>query len=315
MGAILLLFRAYFSPTHRFRWRSGLICIIAATLTATLTSCAWIDHKQRELIYRPAKDYPASFKGLRAGDEVLEILIPNANAANSPASTSATHSLKMWWLPHQEVSTAPTLLYLHGTFRNLYHNLRKIEALRAAGFSVLAVEYRGWGDSSPITPSESSIYMDADAAWAELVKRQPDARKRVIFGHSMGTGVATQLASSKQVGADYGGLILESSFTRLPDVAKAAGVLGTMMSWLATQEFNSLIKINQVNAPILMMHGTADNTVPYALGRKLFAAAPPGARWVSFEGGSHSGLDLEAPERYKQAIQDLIRRLPQSLGQ
>jgi pimeloyl-ACP methyl ester carboxylesterase len=88
------------------------------------------------------------------------------------------------------------LLYLHGTFRNLFGNLSKINALRDAGFAVLAVDYRGWGESAPIMPSEASIHADAGRAWAELLKRQPDARHRVIFGHSMGGAVAVRLAST-----------------------------------------------------------------------------------------------------------------------
>ena len=195
------------------------------------------------------------------------------------------------------------------TFRNLYQNLRKIEALRQAGFSVVAVDYRGWGDSSPIIPSEATIYADAHVAWAELVRRQSEPRKRVIFGHSMGSGVAVELASQMRAGSDYGGLILESSFTRLPDVAKAAGTIGTVASWFATQEFDSLAKIGKVDAPILMMHGAADKTVPIELGRQLYDAAPAGTRWVEFPLGSHSGLDREAPQHYKQAVRDLIEQL------
>ena len=216
--------------------------------------------------------------------------------------------MHFWWLPNADPQ-APTLLYLHGTFRNIYQNLRKVEALRDAGFSVVALDYRGWGESTPILPSEASIYADANLAWGELERRQSDPRKRVIFGHSMGSGVAVELASQRHGGVDYGALILESSFTRLPDVAKANGNLGTFAALFATQEFDSLGKIGRVDAPILMLHGSADNTVPVALGRRLFEAAPKGTRWVEIENGSHSGLDREAPQQYRQAVRDLIDRL------
>ena len=279
-------------------WRRWLICGILAALAG----CAWLDTKQRELVYRPTPGRPADFTGLRAGDLAFDVAVPDAGAGRH-------ERLRLWWLPNVD-SQAPALLYLHGTFRNLYQNQRKVEALREAGFAVLAVEYRGWGDSSPIIPSEATIYADANLAWAELVLRQSDPRKRVIFGHSMGSGVAVELASRKHVGTDYGGLILESSFTQLPDVASASGVLGTIASWFATQEFDSLRKIGKIDAPILMLHGSADNTVPIALGRRLFDAAPAGTRWVEFPGGSHSGLDREAPQAYRQAMHSLIERLP-----
>jgi pimeloyl-ACP methyl ester carboxylesterase len=284
----------------RFSWcalRNVLICALATALVG----CAWLDTKQRELVFRPTPGRPADFKGLRPGDVAFDVDVPGDTAGS-------TDRLQLWWLPNPDPQ-APTLLYLHGTFRNLYQNLRKIEALRQAGFSVVAVDYRGWGDTSPIIPSEATIYADAHVAWAELVRRQSDPRKRVIFGHSMGSGVAVELASQMRAGLDYGGLILESSFTRLPDVAKAAGTIGTVASWFATQEFDSLAKIGKVDAPILMMHGAADTTVPIELGRQLYEAAPAGTRWVEFPLGSHSGLDREAPQQYKQAVRDLIEQL------
>ena len=126
--------------------------------------------------------------------------------------------LAIWWLPPSDPA-APTLLYLHGTFRNLYRNHPKIEALRDAGFGVLAVDYRGWGDSTPIFRRRRRSLADADAAWAELVRRQPDPGRRVIFGHSLGGAVAIDLASRKHRGVDYGALIVESTFTSLADLA------------------------------------------------------------------------------------------------
>jgi hypothetical protein len=274
-----------------------LICSVATTLLG----CAWLDTKQRELVYRPTPGRPASFAGLRPGDLDYAVDVPGAHPDRADR-------LQLWWLPNADPQ-APTLLYLHGTFRNLYQNLRKVESLRDAGFAVVAVEYRGWGDSTPIVPSEATIYADANVAWGELVRRQPDPHKRVIFGHSMGSGVAVELASRRHAGTDYGGLILESSFTRLPDVAKAVGVAGTVASWFATQEFDSVGKIGKIDAPILMLHGAADTTVPVELGRRLRDAAPAGTRWVEFPNGSHSGLDREAPQLYRQAVRSLIDQL------
>ena len=297
MGAIVVRFAARLGR----HWLIGVRMLLICGVASTLVGCAWLDAKQRELVFRPTPGQPSSFAGLHPGDLAFTLEVPGAAAGK-------TELLHLWWLPHADPQ-APTLLYLHGTFRNLYRNLPKIEALREAGFAVVAVDYRGWGDSTPIIPSEATIYADAAVAWGQLVRRQSDPRRRVIYGHSMGSGVAVELASHKHVGADYGALILESSFTRLPDVAKAVGVWGTIASWFATQEFDSLDKIGWVDAPILMLHGTADKTVPIALGRRLFDAAPKGTRWVEIEGGSHSGLHREAPALYQQALHTLIEQL------
>jgi uncharacterized protein len=209
------------------------------------------------------------------------------------------------------IHEAPVLLYLHGTFRNLYQNLPKINALRQAGFAVLAVDYRGWGDSSRIVPSEASINADVLVAWQELKKRAPNPGRRVIYGHSMGGAVAATLASQLRVGQDYGALILESTFTRISDVAAEAGFWGSLAASLTTLEFDSLSKINRVDAPIWMLHGTADKTVPVQLGRRLRDAAPPQVRWLEFEGGSHSRLFSDAPERYQETMRALIQSLAQ----
>ncbi|HEX3139532.1 MAG TPA: alpha/beta fold hydrolase [Rhizobacter sp.] len=271
-------------------------------MLSLLGGCAWWDTKERSLVYRPTPGRSADFKGLRPGDEMYFVSVPGS-------VTGSHEKLQLWWMPHADPQ-APTLLYLHGTFRNLSRNYPKIEALRDAGFAVLAVDYRGWGESEPIIPSEPSILADADVAWTELVYHQPDPRKRVIFGHSMGGGVAIDLASRKHYLIDYGALIVESTFTSLPDVAASVGVVGTIASWITRQRFYSIDKIAQVDAPILMMHGDADQTVPVDLGRKLRDAARPGVHWVEFPGGSHSGLHREFPEKYQEAVQSVINQLP-----
>jgi pimeloyl-ACP methyl ester carboxylesterase len=274
-----------------------------AALSTALGGCAWLDAKERTLMYRPTPGRSEPFAGLRSGDESYAIAVPGDRSGTSD-------TLAIWWLPPTDPA-APTLLYLHGTFRNLYRNHPKIEALRAAGFGVLAVDYRGWGDSTPIIPSEKTIVADAEAAWAELVRRQPEPGKRVIYGHSLGGAVAIDLASRRHRGVDYGALIVESSFPSLADLAaSAAGPVGPIAVWLSGERFNSLAKIGKIDAPILMLHGDRDSTVPVALGRKLRDAAPPGVRWVEIAGGSHSRLHTDAPEIYRQALESLIAALP-----
>ena len=284
-----------------------LVQMLVLMLLLALGGCAWLDDKQRELAFRPTPGRPAAFAdgtgGMRPGDQ--RFLLPVASS-----SSAAADQLAIWWMPHPDPQ-APVLLYLHGTFRNLYSNLPKIDALRDAGFAVLAVDYRGWGDSTPITPSEASITADVDVAWATLVQRQPDPGRRVIYGHSMGGAAAVALASRLHHASDYGALVLESTFTRLPDVAAAAGFWGRIGAALTTLQFDSVAKIARIDAPLLMLHGTADTTVPVQLGRQLRdAATATTVVWVEVPGGTHSRLQQQAPELYQQALRDLIARLP-----
>lgn len=283
-------------------WRAG---VIVLAVSGVLSGCAWLDERQRQLALRPTPASPADLQAgaqaLRPGDQHYTVQVPS--------DTGRTHTLALWWLPHPQPG-APALLYLHGTFRNLYRNLPKINALRDAGFAVLAVDYRGWGESEAIVPSESSIQADAVIAWQHLVQRQPDPAQRVVYGHSMGGAVAVRLASGLRHGSDYAALVLESTFTRMPDVAAEAGWVGRTAAGLTTLEFDSLLRMPAIDAPVLMLHGTADKTVPIVLGRRLRDAARPGAvRWVEIEGGSHSRLQQDAPDAYRQALQGLIQTL------
>lgn len=284
-----------------FRW------IAAAWVVFSLLSasgCAWLDTQQRQLIYRPTTGDAADFTGLRAGDERYFVdVLPASDHTNGHGDETrdTVQRVEMWWLPHAD-KRAPTLLYFHGTFQNLSQNLHKMEALRAAGFAVLAVEYRGWGLSTPITPSEHSILQDAAAAWSELERRERRAGRRVIYGHSMGGGVAVDVASRLRAQADYAALILESAFTSFDGVANEAGFFARLLASLNHEHFASIEKITQVHAPLLMIHGSADDTIPVRLGQQLFAAANPPKLWVLIDGGGHSDLHQIGDAQYQMTL-------------
>lgn len=270
-------------------WR---LCLVLALLATS--GCAWLDMRQRQIIYRPTPHQSSEQSSLQAGDQHYLLSVPG---------TAVPQQIALWWLPHPDTQ-APTLLYLHGTFRNLYGNIRKIEALRTAGFSVLALDYRGWGESSPMTPSEQSIRQDTQVAWLELAKHQPNPAKRVIYGHSMGSGVAVDLASRLSYPSDYQGLVLESAFTSFGDVAREAGWVTRVLSLLNQERFSSIDKIGKVHAPVLMLHGELDDTIPIQLGERLFAAANHPKRWLAMKDASHSDLDLVNPSLYQSTVKD-----------
>jgi pimeloyl-ACP methyl ester carboxylesterase len=292
-----------------------IVAAFVGLFAAQLCGCSWLDVKQREWALRPTPGRPMAYaegsqalqEAFKPGDQRWMVTVPGLDE-----DRGRSQQLALWWLPQPDAN-APTLLYLHGTFRNLYENLPKIQALRQAGFAIVAVDYRGWGDSTAIVPSEDSISADARVAWAELARRQPTPGRRVIYGHSMGTATAVALASTLHVTVDYGALVLESAFTRLPDVAESAGFWGRVGAAVTTLEFDSLSRIGRVDAPIVMLHGANDKTVPIDLGQRLREAAPRGVRWVPFAKGTHSDLQTEAPELYQNTFKALIARLPRPL--
>jgi len=273
-------------------------CCLLATLLG-LGGCAWLEAKQRQIIYRPTASQFADSSSFHPGDSRYFLTLPGG---------TEPQQIELWWLPHPD-PTAPGLLYLHGTLRHLQGNRHKMEALREAGFAVLAVDYRGWGRSSPIVPSEQTITQDATLAWAELQRHTPRPGRRVIYGHSMGSGVAVALASQLPA-ADFDALILESAFTSFADVAHSAGFWASVLAGFNNERFASVDKIGQIHAPLLMLHGSHDTTIAMALGERLFAAANAPKQWVRIEGGGHSDLHLVAHDAYQAALTTFkVRRL------
>ena len=297
------LWRTLWRPTLRLTLR---VVLGLSLLTPALSGCAWLDVKQRGWIYRPTPGQLSDWQAITPQDEAFWLSRP-ADAAQ-PGPGAPAQRLRAIWVPGPDAA-APAVLYLHGTFRNLFQNRAKIAAIQAAGFAVLALDYRGWGESSAVLPSEASIVEDAELAWAELQRRVPQAAARIIFGHSMGSGVAVELALRHRAGPAYGALVLESAMTSMPDIARAQGFWGGVAAWVTTQQFASIDKIGQIDAPKWFLTGSADNTVPSRQTERLYAAAHGPRQLERFDGGSHSGLAQEFPARYRAIWQQVAAKV------
>lgn len=267
-------------------------------------SCAVLQHKERELVFRIEPGPASWFHGLPAGVQELEL---------RPRSFAQDQSLHAWWWP-AERADAPAVLYLHGVRWNLTGQLFRIQQLHAMGYSVLAVDYRGFGQSRGGLPSESTVYEDARIAWTRFAQLQPSASKRLIFGHSLGGAVAVELASelSRQARADQTpmparGLILESTFTSLGDAAAAVANTSLPVRWLMSQKFDSLGKIAEVGMPVLLVHGLDDRFVPARFSQTLFDAAREPKKLLLVPGATHNNSMHLAGPRYRQAIQALLQ--------
>lgn len=287
-------------------WRQALRAwplAAAASFACMLPGCAWLADQQRELLYRPTPGVLAQWHGISDADEPLWL--------TQVVDEQTNHEIRALWIPQKD-PRAPAVLYLHGTFRNLFQNRPKIEPIYAAGYSVLAIDYRGWGESTDITPSEASILADAEVAWREFAWRVPDARRRVVYGHSMGSGVAIELARRHQGTAaapGLGALVVEAAFTSMPDIARPRGTLGRVAAWLTTEQFNSIDKIPDITVPKWFLVGTADNTVPPMHSQALFNAATQPKSLIVFDGGSHSRMQEKDPDKYRATWQEVARWL------
>lgn len=272
-----------------------------AAALAVIGGCTQLAQKERELVFGIVPGVAGWYDG--TPDGLVEIQIPHDEKKSG--------ELHAWWWPSTNPD-APALLYLHGARWNLTGQLFRIEQLHRLGFSVLAVDYRGFGKSLGELPSEQTVYQDARSAWQHLAQLQPDPARRLIYGHSLGGAIAIDLAASlAQVGRPAAqGLIVESTFTSLADIARAFTYSWLPMQLLLSQKFDSLQKIATVNMPVLIAHGTADMTVPLRFSQELFKAAPGRKQLLMIEGGTHNNSMRLGEMQYRKALAELFKLAP-----
>jgi len=290
-----------------FRSKARRLCLLLITLFAVglPVGCSVLEQKERELVFRIEPGAASWFSGLPRGVEELQL---------TDSAFGDEQNIHAWWWPAADADAdAPALLYLHGVRWNLTGHLFRLEQLRALGFSVLAIDYRGFGQSLGDLPSERSVYADARIGWERLKALQPDASKRFIYGHSLGGAVAVDLAAElgqqaerDETPAEARALIIESTFTSLADVATAVSDTTLPVRWLLSQKFDSLEKIDQIGMPLLVVHGTDDRYVPPRFSEQLYLAARQPKQLLLVEGATHNNSLRVALGAYGRALQALL---------
>ncbi|MDX1527573.1 MAG: alpha/beta hydrolase [Gammaproteobacteria bacterium] len=206
-----------------------------------------------------------------------------------------------WYLPHPE--PRGTLLFFHGNAGNIGDRLESLAIFHHLRLNVLIIDYRGYGKSEG-SPGESESYADAEAAWRHLVEtRRIPAGRIVLFGRSMGGAVAAWLASR----VAPAGLILESTFTSVPDMAaKVYPIFPVRL--LARIRLDARASLAGANAPLLVIHSVNDEIVPVAHGRALFDAAREPKRFLELRGGHNDGF-LVSREKYVAGLAEFIEEI------
>jgi len=268
-----------------------------ATAAALLTvGCSTLDERQREWIFQPSD---RSWGSANDAEGMESVWIEFASHVTGKASR-----LNALWLPAEgRPQEKPVLLYLHGARWNVNASASRIRRMQELGFSVLAIDYRGFGKSTRELPSEDTAYEDARAAWTWLAQRYPD-RPRYVFGHSLGGAIAIDLASHVD---DEKGVIVEGTFTSIPDVASSMKWGWLPIGPLITQRFDSIHKVAKVHAPLLVVHGANDSLIDASLGRRLYESATGPKRFVLVEGGSHHSTMAVGQAQYREALAQLFR--------
>lgn len=185
------------------------------------------------------------------------------------------------WSAKPKQAGKPTVVLFHGNAGTLGERAYKARNFMDQGYGVMLVEYRGYA-GNPGRPTEQGLYADARAALKDLKKRGVSSRQVVLYGESLGTGVASAMAAELQTqGEPVAALILETPFTSTVDTG-AAHYPFLPVGLLMKDRFDSLSRIASINTPLFIVHGEEDETVPFKLGRKLFDAAnePKEGLWL-----------------------------------
>ncbi len=244
---------------------------------------------QSRLVYFPMKAMAATPAAIGLAYE--DVLLETGNG-------TAVHG---WYLPGRE--DARTLLFLHGNAGNISHRLDSLRVFNELGLKVLIIDYSGFGQSGG-TPGERQTYEDARLAWQYLTHTRGVAPERiVIFGRSLGGGVATWLATRETPG----GLILESSFTSVPALASKYYPMFPVR-WLARIRYDNASRLPTVGCPVLIAHSRDDELVPIAHGRELFALAREPKSFLEMRGSHNAGF-MVSGESYRSGLARFIAGL------
>lgn len=214
--------------------------------------------------------------------------------------TSDGVRLHGWFVPGQ---SDRVLLFFHGNAGNISHRIESIRQFLELGLSVMIIDYRGYGQSGGST-SERGIYRDADAAWNYL----RDARGEndiVVFGRSLGASVAARLAARQQPSA----LIVESSFTSVPDIAQEL-YPWLPARWLSRLRHATHAYIKDVSCPVLVVHSRDDEIIPFHHGEAIYAAAPEPRTLLELK-GTHNDAFIRDERVYLDGLRKFLATLSQ----
>ena len=289
-------------------WRSdGALFRIARIMLMLVLSClVLLMTFEDKLIYFPTR-YPDGYWTVRENCGHEGEILPAIEDCNF--STSDGVALHGWYcspLRCQDskgtpIDTKMVVLWFHGNAGNISYRYDMIRAMMEIPVEVFIIDYRGYGKSEG-TPSETGLYIDAQAAWDYLTyvrKTQPE--RIVILGKSLGGVPAIDLASKVKPA----GLIVQSSFTSASDMA--AAIMPFLPRFLLHTRMDSNNKIVSVHCPKLFIHSRADEIVPYELGKKLFEAAGEPKEFYEVKGAPHNATYLIGGKPYLTALRRFIK--------
>ena len=208
---------------------------------------------QRNLLYHPNENN-------YSGDKIL------VDIKKVKIRTSDNIEL-LGWYHEKNLKDLKTLIYFHGNAGSLENRIHKLNHFQDMNINFLIIAWRGFSGNNG-TPSEQGIYEDGKSAINWIAEKKVDEKNIILYGESLGTGVATHLAQNKS----YAGIILETPFTSMVHAAKIFYPY-VPVNLILKDKFENYKKIKNINSPILVMHGEADQIVPFSMGKKIYEIA------------------------------------------
>ena len=269
---------------------SGITSTLAFGLGLYLLVALLMFGCQRSFLYFPDKSTPDIGT---AGVENLEVV-----RLQSEPGLETAH----WYRPPAS-EDGPVLVVFHGNAGHIGHRVPKYRPLLDAGFGLFLAEYRGYG-GNPGKPDEAGLTVDARAVMAYLAERGVAGDRLILYGESLGGGPAVKMA----LDYDVAGLILESPFTSVADVAQHH-YWYLPARWLVLDKWDNAGRIAGLRSPLLLIHGERDRVVPTKFGRALFDLAPEPKQALFVPGGDHNGLYSD-PEVMRAVMAFVRDRVP-----
>lgn len=264
-----------------------LLTVIEVGAIAYIAICLFMVFGQTRLIYMPSS--VIEFTPDQLGLPYEDVWLPVGDSGLK---------LHGWWLPNP--AATDVLLYLHGNGQNIGANIGQAQRYYQSGFSVLLIDYRGYGRSQGKFPYEAQLYQDAEAAWNYLIQQNVKPQQIFLYGHSLGGAIAIDLAVRHPEAA---GLIVEGTFTSMRDIAYLRREYRLLpINWLLTQRFDSLRKIKSLQMPLLLIHGSEDLVVPASMSQILFEAATVPKQILIVPGAGHNNVAAVGDTQYFDAV-------------
>ena len=276
-------------PAEAPRSRRWLFAVPVGLLAlGYLGAIAYLRINERRIVFAPAA----------YGGRTMIAPAPDLRVEPARVTTPDSVALVTWVIPPADSATATGfwMLVCHGNAGNISIPLRQewARAMVATGLGLVTFDYRGFGASEDAVLDEAGVYRDAQAVYDWMVTVRGIPRDRIIiYGHSLGSGVATHLAAH----AEAAGLVLEGAFTSVPDVG-ASVYPWLPVRWLATQRFASAARMDSIAMPKLLLHATDDAVIPYRFGEALFAAAGAPKEFVPLTGGHDRAFKADSATYY-----------------